>query len=98
MQKRTRSVRLYEEVVRGLRDVLKAVADDDGPLAREVIARKEHIKDLASAANEEFATNLMGGGVDHVIQFRIESDILHQITRLFYHVRRNAKTVAGRSN
>jgi phosphate:Na+ symporter len=86
---------LCEEVVRGLRDVLKAVAEDDRSLALEVNARKEHVKELANAANESFSADLFGGDAEQVMKFRIESDIVHQISRLFYHVRRIAKTIAG---
>ncbi|MDF1861300.1 MAG: Na/Pi symporter, partial [Verrucomicrobiales bacterium] len=84
---------LYREVVRGLRDVLKAVAENDRSLAREVNARKEKVKELANAANEEFSGELFSGDAARVMRFRIESDIVHQISRLFYHVRRIAKTV-----
>ena len=53
--------------------------------------------ELPAAANEEFASRMLTGGADPVTRFRIESDVLHQITRLFYHVRRIAKVLAARS-
>ena len=70
------------------------LAENDIESAREVIARKQQIKDLANAANEEIASQLFRKAGENVTRFRIASDIVHQIGRLFYHVRRIAKTIA----
>ena len=86
--------RLYTEVARGMSDVLSALAGSGPSLAQEVIERKTEIRDLASAANEEFARDLLGGDAESVTRFRIESDIVQQILRLFYHVRRVAKSIS----
>ena len=48
---------------------------------------------MANAATEQIAAELLSG--DSVKQFRVEVDIVNQILRLFYHVRRIAKAVAS---
>ncbi len=86
---------LYEAVIRAMDDVRRALTENDKALAREVVSRKEEIRKLTIAAGEGFAEELRGGAPDGIARFRIGSDIINQITRLFYHMRRIAKTTAG---
>ena len=60
----------------------------------EVVARKENIRALADTATEQLAGEMLVGDANRIMQFRIESDIINQIKRLFYHIRRIAKKVA----
>ncbi len=85
---------LYDQVVQSLRDVLKALETSDADLAREIIDRKELTAELATSARGESASEMRPGDSKSVIQFRIEADIVNQVTRLFYHVRRIAKAIA----
>lgn len=86
---------LYEAVALALGDVLKALANEDRALAQDVILRKDLIQELSNAANGESAGEFFGGDTDRVVQFRIESDIIDQIRRLYYHVKRIGKAIAG---
>lgn len=93
---RLRVVRLlYEAVIRAMDDIQRALAESDKALAREVISRKEEIRELAIVAGEGFAEELMAGEADSIARFRIESDIISQISRLSYHMRRIAKTIVS---
>jgi phosphate:Na+ symporter len=86
---------LYEAVIRAMDDVRRALTENDKALAQEVISRKEEIRKLTVTAGEGFAEELRGGAADGITRFRIGSDIINQITRLFYHMRRIAKTIVG---
>jgi phosphate:Na+ symporter len=85
---------LHEAVARALDDVLRALAENDQLLAREVIQRKDHIHELANAATERLAADMLVGHGSPIPQFRIESDMIDQVQRIFYHVRRIAATIA----
>jgi phosphate:Na+ symporter len=87
---------LYDAVAGSLDDVLKALEAEDADLGREVVARKGKIRELAGAATDELAGELLASEGEGVSEFRIKSDIVNQIQRLFYHVRRIAKTMAGK--
>lgn len=85
---------LYEEVLAGLDDILRATEEEDLELAREVEGRKKRVRSLSDAALERLAADLLAGDGDNVEQFRSESEAINQIHRLFYHVRRIAKALA----
>ncbi|MEM1442637.1 MAG: hypothetical protein AAGF67_09860 [Verrucomicrobiota bacterium] len=87
--------RLHAEVCRGLADVLRALVEEDIRLAMEVNARKEEIEGLAAQMNDELSREFFSRGGKDVYQFRIESDVIDQTSRLFYRVRRIAKVIAG---
>lgn len=89
---------LYHAVVEAMKDTLDLLARDDEELARNLISRKEHIRELAVSAGEAAALELISGTPDRIARFRIESDIIDQVKRLFYHMRRIAKVVAGERN
>ncbi len=61
--------------------------------AREVIERKDSLRDLARRATERCADGLVAGEPKRVLLFRIESNLIDQFSRLFYHVRRIAKVM-----
>ena len=86
---------LYEAIAAALRDVLKALAEDDRELARDVAGRKEEIKDLARGTTDALAADLLAEDTAGIESFRIEADIINQIRRLAYHVRRIAKVIAA---
>lgn len=85
---------LYEAVDQSFDDVLIALIDNDGGLARNVVELKGRIRDLANTANEKLADRMLGGDSRHIMQFRVESDIISQLRRLYYHVRHIAMTIA----
>lgn len=84
---------LWQAVTKSLRDVLKAVVEDDSLLAREVSSRRGETRQLGNAAFEQLTREMLAGDSNRVTQFRIESDIITQIQRLGYHVERIAMAV-----
>ena len=85
---------LYEAVSQSFDDALRALADNDRDLARSVVGLKDQIRDLANTANEKLAARMLVGDSRHILQFRVESDIISQVRRVYYHVRRIATTIA----
>jgi phosphate:Na+ symporter len=85
---------LYDAVMQALRDALKALAQEDRQLARKVIARKPEIQELADHASAHLARRLTTDEPNRVAVFRVESDIISQIKRLYYYAKRIAKTIA----
>jgi phosphate:Na+ symporter len=86
---------LYEAVALTLRDVLLALADGDTSLAQEVISRKGRIRRLGNEASAGIAGELLGGNADTIMQFRVESDIIQQLMRIFYHVKHIGKSITA---
>jgi phosphate:Na+ symporter len=86
---------LYEAVALTLRDVLLALADGDTSLAQEVISRKGRIRRLSNEASAGIAGELLGGSADTIMQFRVESDIIQQLLRIFYHVKHIGKSITA---
>lgn len=84
---------LYREVLAGLDDVLKAIGEEDADLARDVVGRKQRVRALSESAVERLAAELLAGDGENVEQFRSESELITEVRRLFYHVRRVAKAL-----
>ncbi len=83
----------YEAVVAAYEDVLEAVANNDLALAKDVVARKQEVRELAYKAGEQAGARLLSTDPESVSRFRVESDVINQVRRIFYHVRRIAKAV-----
>ena len=85
---------LYREIARGLDDVLRALQENDRELAAEIVQRKEEVRRLGQVAMGELAEEWLTGQERRIPEFRNNTDIVNQIWRLFYHVRRIAKAIA----
>ncbi|MCG8583993.1 MAG: Na/Pi cotransporter family protein, partial [Pirellulales bacterium] len=79
---------LYEAVAGAMEDALQAVKDKDAHLARQIVARKSEIQELADRASAQLSQRLLADEPDRVAVFRVESDIISQLNRLFYFARR----------
>jgi len=88
---------LHAAVVKALHETLAALAQNDVQQAAEVVARKDAIQALADEATAGVATQVIAGDTERIRRFRVESDIIDQLHRLYYHVRRIAKIVATQS-
>jgi len=77
-----------------LRDALEAVANEDRDQAQQVIGRKPEIQALANKASTHLSQRLLTDEPNRVDVFRVESDIISQINRLYYFAKRIAKVVA----
>lgn len=85
---------LYEAVAQSLQDAVAAVVQEDQHLAREVIERKPKIQEMADRASKHLAQRLLTDDPNRVDVFRVESDIISQINRLYYYAKRIAKIIA----
>ncbi len=85
---------LYEAVTQSFQDAVAAVGQEDRHLAREVIERKPKIQEMANRASKHLAQRLLTDEPNRVEVFRVESDIISQINRLYYYAKRIAKVVA----
>jgi phosphate:Na+ symporter len=88
---------LWDAVAASLRETLRALADDDSEAARAVVERKREIH--ASAAGEMNALGrlLRDGRID-LETFRISADVVGQIKRLYYNVRKIAQIIVQPSS
>ena len=86
---------LYEAVGESLRDALQAVVDCDGDQAAKVIARKPEIQRLAEHSTAHLAQRLLSNAPNRMEVFRVESDVIGQLSRIYYFAKRIAKVVAA---
>lgn len=82
---------LYEQVGWTVEQALKAVAESDKVLAQEVIAAKPEINRLAEAANDHLGRRLIAEEPDRLETFRIETEIIEYLKRMYYFAKRIAK-------
>lgn len=68
--------------------------DGECPRALQVIALKPEIQRLADNATSHVAVRLLADAPNRVDVFRVESDIISQINRLYYYAKRIAKVIA----
>lgn len=88
---------LGQAVVVALRDSLTALQDDNIELAREVVSRKASIQNYAQQAMDHLGKRLLADEPHRVALFRMESELVSQAQRLYYHAKQIAKIVANRS-
>ncbi len=86
---------LNDGVARSMRDALRAVAENDLPLAKQVIQSKVGIYRQADLATEHLSKRLLADEPHRVVVFSAESEIVEHMRRVYYYARRIAKLVAG---
>jgi phosphate:Na+ symporter len=100
-----RGLEVSPETQRMMQDLLKsvgvaisnasrAVADEDLALARAVIESKHEIVEQVAALKRRLADRLATGGEDRLTLYRLESQLVETLQRLYYFAKRIAKTVA----
>jgi phosphate:Na+ symporter len=90
------------DVVRGFFDKtswavdrsIEAFVNGDPDAAREVIDAKPQVTRLANDAEDHLARRLTAGEPDRLVAFRIETDLIEAIKRIYYFAKRIAKLVA----
>ncbi len=85
---------LHQEVVWAVEAVLEALDRSDRSLAGEVIAAKPTINRLADQAQEHLAQRLAAHEPNRLNAFRIETEIIEYLKRVYYFTKRIAKVVA----
>jgi len=86
--------KLWDSVVGSLADVLRALEQDDRDMAAEVVRRKPEIHALARQAQRTL-TELVGAERVDLETFRVGADIVSQVKRMYYNVRKIAQIVAA---
>ncbi len=84
---------LCRHVTQAMDDTMKAFDQMDGNLAREVAGRKGEIKQLGEDAVQHLGKRLLADEPNRVDLFRIESEIVSHVKRLYQTVRRIAKVI-----
>jgi phosphate:Na+ symporter len=85
---------LLKSVGVAISNASRAVADEDLALARVVIESKHEIVDQVVALKRRLADRLASGGEDRLTLYRLESQLVETLQRLYYFAKRIAKTVA----
>ena len=85
---------LLRSVGQAIGDASRAVADEDLALARAVIESKHEIMDQVALLKRRLADRLAVGGEDRLTLYRLESQLVETVQRLYYFAKRIAKTVA----
>jgi phosphate:Na+ symporter len=74
---------------------VEAVTTLNTDLAEEVMAAKLDINRLANAAEEHLAQRLIADEPNRLATFRIETEIIEYLKRVYYFAKRIAKVVAN---
>jgi phosphate:Na+ symporter len=78
-------------------DALRAFATEDVELARTVVTMKPEVKRLAQEAVDHLGARLLADEPNRVELFRIETEIISHMKRIFDNARRIAQRVAKRA-
>jgi phosphate:Na+ symporter len=91
---RRKMAALFENVVRSVSLAVDAVRDDDMTKAGEVVGLKKVIVGDADRLASHLATRLAAAGEKDVAVYRLESEALEIMKRIYYFAKRIAKTAA----
>jgi len=84
---------LFEGVYDAMRRSLEALENEDFEGAREVIARKPSIDQLADDTNDRLSERLLAEEPNRILLFRIQNEMVNQTKRLYYFAKRIAKAI-----
>jgi phosphate:Na+ symporter len=85
---------LLDSVGGAIGDAARAVAEEDVELATSVVERKRDIAEQVAALKRRLADRLASEGPDRLTLYRLESQMVETVQRLYYFAKRIAKTVA----
>jgi phosphate:Na+ symporter len=86
---------LHDQVYRAIEQSLQALVESDGDLAEQAIAAKGEINALAQATQNYVALRLTAAEPNRVATFRLESELIEYLKRIYYFAKRIAKLTAG---
>jgi phosphate:Na+ symporter len=84
---------LFDRVAGTVADALEALDRDDAELARRVTDAKEELSRLAADLDRHLAGRLTAHEPGRLAAFRVESDIVENLKRIYYFAKRIAKLV-----
>jgi phosphate:Na+ symporter len=85
---------LHEKVLWTVKRSLSAHAKSDFAVAVQVVAAKDDINRLAAEADSHLARRLVADEPNRLAAFRIESDLIENLRRVYYFAKRIAKMAA----
>lgn len=85
---------LHDRVVNSITQAINSLAEHDRELAGLVIGNKEIINQLADQAELHLTQRLVVDEPNRLHAFRVESDLMENIKRMYYFAKRIAKIVA----
>ena len=80
-------------VAEQLNHAVAAASRRDAAAAREVLERKSWVNDLVERALRHQAERLVAEAPDRIAAYRLETDVIEVLKRVYYHAKRIAKTV-----
>ncbi len=80
-------------VTQQVAQAVKAMSDNDAVLAKQVIDAKDDLSRLAREAEKHLTRRLSSNEPDRIIAFRLESEIIENLKRVYYFSKRIAKVV-----
>ena len=84
---------LHEKVQWAVERSLVAFVEEDASVANEVTGAKEEINDLVDRAEHHLRNRLSADEPDRIASFKVESEIVEHLKRVYYFAKRIAKTV-----
>ena len=84
---------VHEKVCDAIEHAVRAVTSKDPQLARQVTEAKDSINNLIALAEDHLVRRLSAGEPKRLAAFRLESEIMEYLKRMFYFARRIAKLV-----
>ena len=84
---------LFEKVEWSIERTIEALASDDADAAREIRAAKNEITNLADGLDSHLSDRLRSDEPNRLETFRLESEIVEVLRRLYYFAKRIAKGI-----
>ena len=85
---------LNREVTRAAERAIRAIVSNDSEIACEVAERKKEINRLARAAEDHLSRRLSADAPNRLAMFRLESEIMEYLKRMYYFSKRIARLAA----
>ncbi len=86
----------HHEVTWSVERAIRSLVEDDPVISAEVLQAKNEINRLASNAEEHLSRRLAADEPNRLIAFRLESEIMEYLKRVYYFAKRIAKVVSER--
>ena len=87
--------RLNDKVIWAVENSVVALVENDGEKAQQVLQAKSEINRLADATDEQLSRRLGVREPNRLVAFRLESEIIEYLKRIYYFSKRIAKLVAS---
>lgn len=88
-----RLIELYDRVLDNIKNAIDALTENDCELAGKVIGQKEEIDRLVRQTETHLARRLIAEEPNRLESFRVESDLIENLKRMYYFAKRIAKLV-----